>query len=401
MLAGIGILFRLVFIMAIPNLSQDYLRFIWDGQVVSQGFSPYLVSPKSYMESPDSFGFFIHHAEALSSAMGMPSVANFTNYPPVNQLCFLLAVFITGGKSIIGTVIGLRSIIILADIGVLYFGKKILEKAKLPLQNIFWYFLNPFIIIELTGNLHFEGVMVFFFVVSLFFLQKNKWFFSALFLAMSISTKLIPLMFLPLFIQWFWKKQDSFWLGFKKLSMYYLTVIGIVFLTFLPFISSSFVNNYFATNALWFQKFEFNASIYYIIRWIGFQYVGWNIIGSVGKILPLIVITFILIIALFRKNGSLQQLVTSMLFCISFYLFFSTTIHPWYVATPLLLSIFSKYQFPMIWSATVMLSYKAYNGSSVEENYWLIALEYGTVIGVAIWEIYFKKTIPQKQMQGL
>lgn len=401
MLAGMGVIFRLVFLIATPNLSQDFLRFIWDGQVIAQGFNPYLVSPETYMKNPTSFGFYIQHAQALSGAMGMPSVANFTNYPPINQWCFMLAVLVSGGKSILGTVIGLRCIIILADIGILYLGKKILEKANLPIKNIFWYFLNPFIIIELTGNLHFEGVMLFFFVVSLFFLQKNKWFLSAIFLGLSISTKLIPLMFLPLFFQWFWRKEDSILKGFKKLSRYYITVIGIVMLTFLPFLSTAFIENYLATNALWFQQFEFNASIYYIIRWIGFETVGWNIIGSVGKILPFIVIAFILMVSFFRKNTTHQQLLTAMLFCISIYFLLSTTIHPWYVATPLLLSVFTKYRFPLVWSATVMLSYIAYNDTGVEENFWLIALEYIAVIGFAIWEIFFKKITPQKQMQGL
>ncbi|MBW2936892.1 mannosyltransferase [Aureisphaera sp. CAU 1614] len=390
LLLGLGIFFRIIFLFATPNLSQDFYRFIWDGQVLMQGYSPYLVSPETYLQNPSLAGFVIPQAEVLYQGMGMPSIANFTNYPPMNQLCFALATYF-GGKSIIGSVIGLRIIIILADMGILYFGKKILEKLNLPIQNIFWYFLNPFIIIELTGNLHFEGVMLFFFVVSIFFLQKKKWLLSAVFLGLSVSTKLIPLIFLPIFFQWFWKKEYSFPEGIANLTKYYLVALGTVIITFLPFISSEFMTNYLATNALWFQNFEFNASIYYIIREIGFQIVGWNIIETVGKILPLIVIAFIIGITFFRKNTSLIQLVSAMLFSISFYFLLSTTIHPWYVATPLLLCIFTKYRFPVVWSATVMLSYIAYNGIMVEENFWLITLEYGIVAGYAIWEIFFKK----------
>jgi len=206
------------------------------------------------------------------------------------------------------------------------------------------------------------------------------------FLGLSVSTKLIPLIFLPLFFQWFWKKEYSFPEGIANLTKYYLVALGTVIITFLPFLSSEFMTNYLATNALWFQNFEFNASIYYIIREI-----GWNIIETVGKILPLIVIAFIIGITFFRKNTSFIQLVTAMLFSISFYFLLSTTIHPWYVATPLLLCVFTKYRFPVVWSATVMLSYIAYNGIMVEENFWLITLEYGIVAGYAIWEIFFKK----------
>ncbi|MFT5673774.1 MAG: alpha-1,6-mannosyltransferase, partial [Polaribacter sp.] len=33
-LVGISILFRLIFLFATPNLSQDFYRFIWDGRMI-------------------------------------------------------------------------------------------------------------------------------------------------------------------------------------------------------------------------------------------------------------------------------------------------------------------------------------------------------------------------------
>ena len=384
LLAGIGIIFRLLFIAVLPNLSQDFYRFIWDGRLITQGISPYLFTPENYIEdTSNSFVTIVNQAQELYNGMGSLNRSHFSNYPAINQLCFAIA-SVFAGKSILGSVMVVRIILILADIGILCIGKKLLVKLHLNPNQIFWYFLNPFIVIELTGNLHFEGVMLFFLIASLYLLHQKKWFVSAGLLGISVSVKLIPLLFLPLYYRWFSTDLNK---GFFKLAGFYFIVLGTVILTFTPFLSAQFISNFSETIFLWFQNFEFNASIYYIIRWMGFKIVGWNMIAIIGKILPLFVILFILLFTFLRKNKSTQQLITSMLFGVSIYFLFSTTIHPWYIATPLLLSVFTKYKFPVIWSLVVILSYTAYGVDGFSENLYLVALEYLTVIGFFIWEL--------------
>jgi len=198
-LIGLVILFRLIFLFAIPNLSQDFYRFIWDGRMILKGLNPYLSLPQSFIQQE------IHpisEAYNLYNGMGEMNASHYTNYPPINQLCFLIAALFAS-KSVFGSIIILRIIIILADIGILYFGKRLLQSLNLPVKNIFWYALNPFIIIEMTGNLHFEPVMLFFLICSLYKLHQQKWTFAATLLACSISVKLIQLLLLPLFYQWF------------------------------------------------------------------------------------------------------------------------------------------------------------------------------------------------------
>ncbi len=387
LLVGLGILFRLIFLVALPNLSQDFYRFIWDGRLVAQGISPYLYTPDIIISGINQTEINISQAEELHQGMGSLSASNFSSYPPINQFFFSLAALFAN-KSIIGSVIVLRILIILADIGILYFGRKLLILLSLPVNRIFWYFLNPFIIIELTGNLHFEGLMLFFFIVGLYLFLKNKWIASAIMIAISISVKLIPLLLLPLFFVLYKKHDKTHKMNsLLKLFRFYSLILSVVVITFLPFISMELLQNFSASISLWFQKFEFNASVYYVLRWLGYKFVGWNIIATLGKTLPVLVIVFIGILSLTNKKHSPQSMLTKLLWAVSFYFLLSTTIHPWYIATPLLLCLFTNYRFPIVWSFIIFLSYSAYGKDGFNENLWLVSLEYIILIGFAITEI--------------
>lgn len=402
-LTGIAIVFRLVFLGSIPNLSQDFYRFIWDGRMLIQGWNPYLYLPNDLMASGTAP---IAEAQELFNGMGDLSASHYTNYPPINQLCFAIAGLFSG-KSILGSVVVLRIIIILADLGTLYFGKKLLENLGLPIKNIWLYILNPFIIIELTGNLHFEGVMIFFFVWSLYLLHKGYWKWTAVLLAFSVSVKLIPLIFLPIFFQWFTKHKASelskntfptIWKGVLKLIAFYGIVIGTIVILFLPFISNQFIENYKETVRLWFQNFEFNASIYYIARWIGYKIVGWNMIATIGKITPILVLVFVTGISFFRNNKDFQKTIAALLFGLSFYFFTTTTMHPWYLATLLILSVFTNYRFTVIWSFMIIFSYTAYRNEGYAENLAFVAFEYLVVYSFLLYETSMLKNFSLKKM---
>lgn len=385
-LFGTGVLFRLLILFAIPNLSQDFYRFIWDGRILLQGLNPYLYLPDNLVTDPT---FHLPEALELYKGMGSLSSGHFTNYPPLNQFCFGIAALFSG-KNIFGSVVIFKIIILLSDVGIYYFGKKLLSRLNLPKKNIYYYFLNPLVIIELSGNLHFEGVMIFFLIWSLHLLQNECIKRGAIVFAFSVAVKLIPLIFLPLLFRQ---------LKFRKAVEFY-GIVGIaVLLLFLPFYSPAFINNYSATVSLWFTNFEFNASIYYLVRSIGYWLTGFNQIHIIGKIAPFVILGGILIISFSKENIIFKNTITNMLLAICIYFFLSTTVHPWYIITPLALSVFTRFRFPVIWSFLIMLSYYAYSNTAFKENQWLLMTEYGIVYFAFLWEFFYKRPLPLYKSQ--
>ena len=372
-LFGLGLIFRILLLFSTPFLSQDFYRFIWDGRLIVSGINPYEFLPNNIINTIVNFS----ESKILHQNMGNLSASHYSNYPPVNQFIFAIAALFSG-KSIVGSVVFFRVIIIFSDIGIYFFGKKLLEKFNQNQNKIFYYFLNPLVIIELTGNLHFEGVMLLFLVLGLYFLSKNNWVLAALFISVSISIKLLPLLILPIFFQQF---------TVKKAIIFYTFIIGFCMLFFIPFLTINLVNNYLDTIALWFVNFEFNASIYYLLREIGFYFKGYNTIAFIGKIIPIVTILIVLFYAFFKNNNTLQNVITHSLLALTCYFFLSTTVHPWYVINLVLLSVFTNYKYAIVWSFLIILSYYAYSVFPFKENYFLLFVEYSLVFVFFITEI--------------
>ena len=224
--------------------------------------------------------------------------------------------------------------------------------------------------------------MIFFLLLALFFMFSNKYVYSGIGFALAVATKLIPLIFLPALLKR---------LGFRK-SITYLAILTIVTLLLAaPFISVQSILNLLSSLRLYFQTFEFNASIYYVARWVGYLLTGFNTIAISGPALSLISFALIIVVSIRSKVDSFQSLVTCMLLCLSLYYFLATTVHPWYLATLVMLSTFSKYRYALVWSFMAILSYATYQTMPYAENLWLVGLEYVVVGGVFVFEVMLKR----------
>lgn len=370
-----GLLFRLIFFLGLPTLSQDFYRYCWDGNLMLMGINPYLHTPNALINLVQ-----FPHASLLYEQMGELSNANHSNYPPLSQYTFQ-GMALLAQNALLPGLLFLRCVYLIIE-GILFlWGKKLLEKMGLSSTLWGWYFLNPLLIVETYGNLHGEGLMLSLFLLGLGFLFQHRFFISGLFISFSIAFKLFPLLFLPLFF---------FIIPLKKRLLFYSTLALSLLLISLPFLSATSVANYGKTLFLWFDTFEFNASFHYLIRALSHELVGYNLIKETGKLMPFLLLAVVSFFTLKNKKLNQKQLLTNLLWVCSIYLFSATTVHPWYVINLLGLGVLTGYLFPVVWSATVWWSYSAYGTPKVEESSLLIALEYMAVYGCLFYELWKK-----------
>ncbi len=385
----LGLIFRLILFFSIPNLSQDFYRFLWDGHLVIAGQNPYLFTPADLPEDLDSL---IPLSEYLLNGMGPLSASHFSNYPPLSQLLYGVSVWLGGGK-VMGSLLVMRTILLLADLGIFYFGRKLLKLLNRSPHLIFWYFLNPLVIVELTGNVHFEGLMLFFLLYAVYLIHSGKWVPAALVMSLSVSVKLIPLMFLPLFFKTF---------GILRGGLFNSMVVLGVLITAIPFLHPQFSENYTATLSLWFSNFEFNASIYNVVKNLGnrIDIKPWEMIKTYGRIFPFLVILWVGVLSCLKRNKTSGGLILSMLFILTFYFLLAPTVHPWYIISLVILCLFTDFRFPLVWSAALVLSYTAYRTDpEVVESMGFLIVEYLSVYGFLIYELFklrsFNSIIPK------
>jgi hypothetical protein len=314
----------------------------------------------------------------------------FTVYPPVCQTIFVIATQLFP-NSIYGSAVWMKLILGLFDMGSIILIQKILKQNDLPAKNVLLYALNPLIIIELCGNAHFEAAMIFFFLLGIYYWNQQKMGFAAIAMAFSIASKLLPLLFLPFFV--FWKPKSN--PVFVKTIFFQTKFLGILtislFLLFLPLYNTQLVENMGASLNLYFQKFEFNASIYYGLRWIGFQILGYNPIGFLGPALGIIVFLTLFYGVFWGKRALYQNLLWS----ITLYLLCATIVHPWYLTLPIAISVLTTERFPLLWSYLIFGTYINYSYNPYYENLWMVAAEYITLILFVSKTNIYKKNVLQ------
>lgn len=350
---GWGLTFRLVILGAIPLWSDDVVRFYWDAWVQYVDISPYAHTPRALLASMPS--------EAKAIFPQLNSSDYYSVYLPLHQGLFRLA--LADGVSLPDFIWRLQALYIFLEMlvwaGILYLSTSTqVEKWK-------WLLWNPILLLEFIGNLHVEGLLVVFLVATyVVYLSTNRVWISIIPFVISVAWKWTPLLWVPLL-----------WTVFRGRDRWRALSVGVFGIVLLTFPVGSHVVTVGQSLDLYFQRFEFNASVYYIVRNTGQWILGYNPIGFVGPALSVLALMSILYWAFVSKRPWYLRAYYSY----GVYLALATTVHPWYVLPWLVVGVLAGRSAPWVSLWVMGWSYHAY--TLPEQPIWGYALMGCWVLG--------------------
>jgi hypothetical protein len=141
-----GLAFRSVFWGALPMVSHDAYRYVWDAHLVSHGISPYLYPASDPALIP-------LRDQAIWPQLDWPNAP--TIYPPGAQLFFLLVNALAPLD-----IMAMKLAMGICDVGVGAVTVLLLRHYSLDLRRVIVYWWNPIPVVEFFYNAHVDAVAV-------------------------------------------------------------------------------------------------------------------------------------------------------------------------------------------------------------------------------------------------
>lgn len=370
-LLAAGILLRLLCFFGPPLLSDDFYRFLWDGLLLQKGVHPMLYTPEAYASTE------LSAAESyLREHMNSPTY--LSPYPAVHQLVFYFSTLDYVGVA--EAIFRMRCLHLAAEIGIFFLLLACCRQYRVSVGAVGWYFLHPMAILEGVAHLHFEPYVLLFLLLTCWALKKKQWRWAGTGLALAVGTKLLPLILLPYILLRLYYQQSI-----RACRHFLGCFLGVVGLLFVP-LGHPDLWKVHKSIFLYFHNFEFNASLYFLLKGLikhvlGYASTEW--LGPVLAILAAIGITGISIGA--AKRPSLAP-AGVMLLLFTWYFACATTVHPWYLLPLMGLGALSTSKWPLLWGYLVLLSYVGYSPTGYTHPYMWITVEYTVLLGAAWYE---------------
>lgn len=182
---GVAALLRCLLLPLPPTLSDDTLRYVWDGRVLAAGLDPYQLAPEAEELAPlrDDLWENMPHRE-------VPTV-----YPPLALLVFTVA------SQLPEPLIAVKILLFLADLlgcALLY---RLASHLELPVVRVLLYAWNPLVVLETAGMGHVDVLMATCTIAAVLLLARGRAAAAGVAAAGAVLAKLIPVLVLPFFLR--------------------------------------------------------------------------------------------------------------------------------------------------------------------------------------------------------
>lgn len=239
----------IIFVVMLPWTSSDIFYYMGVGKLDSQyGKNPYYITMKEYYEQND-----IDDEILEQGANGF--WANTTVvYGPIAQFIFKTCTAISFKNINICLAIFkiLNVIVHLANCYLIYK----LSNKKFAII----YGLNPFVLLEFIGNVHNDIIVVFFVLLTLYFLKQRKLLPSLVNLALATGIKYFTILLLPVVIIYHFRNERRLNIRFLRCFQY-----GILFLIILTLEYALYFRDFQVVFAMFAQTSKYSKSIYSVL----------------------------------------------------------------------------------------------------------------------------------------
>ncbi len=184
-----ALLFRLIGFFVFPILEDDFYRFLWDGRLLIEEGSPYGIPPSRFFADATLSDKF----NDILGNINHPDVS--TIYGPILQWLFALAYLIAPGE-----LWPLKMIMVLADIGIIAAILFMLKLRNASYYHIILYAWSPLIIKEFVVSIHPDVISVLFLLLGIILSYKGLIYWSAVILALAVSSKIFAFIAVPLLL---------------------------------------------------------------------------------------------------------------------------------------------------------------------------------------------------------
>ncbi len=214
-------LFRLSVLFALPFLSDDVYRYVWDGRVQAAGINPY-----RHIPAADELRFL--RDEAIYPNINRRDYAP-TIYPPLAQMSFFLTTRVSEG------VWWMKLVLVLFEAAGLYALAALLASFKLPRQRVLLAAWHPLAVWEIASSGHLDALVICFVAFALLARRRGRDSLTGALLACAVLVKLFPFVLFPaLYRRWNWRMPLAFCVTLAAGYLPYLSVGARRALGFLP-----------------------------------------------------------------------------------------------------------------------------------------------------------------------